>query len=130
MRWCHPLELSVVQAIELAKTPRAPTVNSKTRDKGKGKAKDGEPTQAPQLEYHDGTLHDSAIRAHLMRGYEQFKVGFMPVLVPRGADATWLSVDSRFLFFDIVFLGTTSFGAAARAILYCLGVDMGSRQGL
>lgn len=130
MRWCHPLELFIVQAIELAKTPRAATVNPKTRDKGKGKAKDGEPSQAPQLEYHDGTLHDSAIRAHLMRGYEQFKVGFMPVLVSRGTDVTWLLADPRFLLFDIVLLGTTSFGAAARAILFRLGVDVGSRQGL
>lgn len=62
-----------------------------------------------------------------MRGYEQFKVGFTSVF--SWADATWLSVDPRFLVIDIVFLGTTSVGVAARAILYRLGVDVGSRQG-
>lgn len=40
-----------------------------------------------QLEYHDGTLHDAAIRAHLLQGYEQFKVGFTPALVPGETDA-------------------------------------------
>lgn len=52
----------------------------KIRDKGKGKAKEEEQNQIPQLEYHDSTLHDFAIRTHLLRGYEQFKVGFMSVL--------------------------------------------------
>lgn len=79
-----PLSSSIIQAIELAKTPRAPTVKPKTRDKGRGKAKEEEQSQELQFEYHDGTLHDSAIRAHLMRGYEQFKVGFMFIFGPRG----------------------------------------------
>ena len=71
---------SVTQAVELAKTQRAPAAQPKTRDKGKGKAKEEDQSQVLQLEYHDGSLHDSAIRAHLLRGYEQFKVGLILVL--------------------------------------------------
>ncbi|KAH0836641.1 hypothetical protein J3R83DRAFT_8359 [Lanmaoa asiatica] len=90
--WMH-------MAIELAKTPRAPVVQPKTRDKGRGKAKEEEPSQVPQLEYHDGTLHDSAIRAHLMRGYEQFKLihgSFSSILSALGQQALELQLERFF----------------------------------
>lgn len=129
LHWRRPLERSIIQAVELAKTPRAPIVKPKTRDKGRGKAKEEEQSQVPQFEYYDGTMHDSAMRAHLIRGYEQFKVRFRVLVCSSGADATFFLVDPRFLLFYIVFIGTTSVGVAARAILYRLGVDVGSRKG-
>lgn len=59
------------QAIELARTEQVP----QTKSKGKGKAKETSGQDAPlSPEYHDNSLHDSAIRAHLLRGYEAFKV--------------------------------------------------------
>ncbi|KAG6381597.1 hypothetical protein JVT61DRAFT_194 [Boletus reticuloceps] len=86
-------------AIELAKTPRAPAVKPKTRDKGKGKAKEEESSQLPQLEYHDGTLHDTALRAHLLRGYEQFKLthgSFSSILSTLGQQALELQLERFF----------------------------------
>jgi hypothetical protein len=65
------------QAIELAKTPRPPPPKAKSKDKGKGKARETELDQQPQPEYHDGSLHDAAIRAYLLRGYGQFKVKYL-----------------------------------------------------
>ena len=32
------------------------------------------PRQAVVYDYHDGSLHDAALRAHFERGYEEFKV--------------------------------------------------------
>ncbi|KAI6112692.1 hypothetical protein F5141DRAFT_1272421 [Pisolithus sp. B1] len=58
-------------AIELAKTLQAQSSKSKSKDKGK--AKEASSGDVPAPEYLDGSLHDSAIRAHLLRGYEQFK---------------------------------------------------------
>ncbi|TFK51618.1 hypothetical protein OE88DRAFT_1698645 [Heliocybe sulcata] len=66
---------------ELAKTPkipRAPANKGKARakekareqDQSKGKGKEAEPT----YDYHDSSLHDLALRGHLLRGYELFKV--------------------------------------------------------
>jgi hypothetical protein len=44
---------------------------SKTKPTDKGKEKD-----LPSLyEYEDGFVHDSALRAHILKGYERFKVG-------------------------------------------------------
>lgn len=64
------------QVVELAKTPRP------ILDKGKGKGKQNSKDKAKEKEtepplaydYHDGSVHDSALRAHILRGYERFKV--------------------------------------------------------
>ena len=49
---------------------------TKGKNKGKGKAKDST-TAKPEVvyDYQDGSLHDLALRTHLLRGYELFKVG-------------------------------------------------------
>ncbi|KAG8220920.1 hypothetical protein J3R82DRAFT_2424 [Butyriboletus roseoflavus] len=92
-------ERGLVCAVELAKTSRAPIVKPKTRDKGRGKAKEEEESQVPQFDYHDGTLHDSAIRGHLMRGYEQFKLthgSFSSILSSLGQQALELQLERFF----------------------------------
>ncbi|KAF9245253.1 hypothetical protein BU15DRAFT_85596 [Melanogaster broomeanus] len=66
---------------------------------GKGKAKETEQEQLPQPEYHDGSLHDSAIRAHLLRGYEQFKLthgSFASILSSSGQQALELQLERFF----------------------------------
>ena len=67
------------KCIELAKTPRPlPTIKGKSKDKGKSgakpadKGKDGE--NSAVYDYHDGSVHDLALRAQILRGYEEFKV--------------------------------------------------------
>lgn len=70
------------QAIELAKTLRPIVDNPKAKgmekDKkaNKAKQKDNkkEKEQPPLYDYHDGSVHDSSLRKHIERGYEQFKV--------------------------------------------------------
>jgi hypothetical protein len=49
---------------------------AKVLAKGKLKAKaDKETTDTTtQYDYEDGSVHDGAVRAHILRGYERFKV--------------------------------------------------------
>ncbi|KAI6044291.1 hypothetical protein EDC04DRAFT_2644016 [Pisolithus marmoratus] len=75
-------------AIELAQTPQ--TESSKLKSKDKGKAKEETSGDRPTFEHHDGSLHDSAIRAHMLRGYEQFKLvhgSFTSILHSQGQQA-------------------------------------------
>ena len=59
--------------MEVAKTLR-PVV---TKSKGKAKAK-GAPTQSESTyDYHDGSIYDLALKTYILRGYDQFKVGFV-----------------------------------------------------
>ncbi|KIJ65707.1 hypothetical protein HYDPIDRAFT_88594 [Hydnomerulius pinastri MD-312] len=86
-------------AIELAKSPRPPPPKVKPKDKGKGKAKETDQDQQPPLEYHDGSLHDTAIRAHLLRGYDQFKLthgSFTSILSSLGQQALELQLERFF----------------------------------
>ncbi|KAG9312964.1 hypothetical protein JVU11DRAFT_6400 [Chiua virens] len=86
-------------AVELARTPHMPAVKPGARDKGKGKAQEEQPSQVSLLDYHDGTLHDSAIRTHLMRGYEQFKLyhgSFSSILSSLGQQALELQLERFF----------------------------------
>lgn len=46
----------------------------KGKDKGKGKAKEIAPKSEVVYDYQDGSLHDLALRTHLSRGYDLFKV--------------------------------------------------------
>ncbi|KAI9066981.1 hypothetical protein FKP32DRAFT_1664550 [Trametes sanguinea] len=63
---------------ELAKTPRPPPSTSKLKDGSKSKSKGKEKAQPSQpavlYDYHDGSLHDEALRTHFQRGYEDFKL--------------------------------------------------------
>ncbi|KAH9995037.1 hypothetical protein BJV77DRAFT_1097464 [Russula vinacea] len=87
--------------IELAKTPRAPAPN-----KGKGKAgakaaadsrgKDGE---GVVYDYHEGSVHDIALRAQVLQGYEEFKLthgSFTSVLGLLGRQALELQLERFF----------------------------------
>ena len=70
-----------IQCYEVAKTPRHTPATHKNKDrKGKAKGKENEKEQqqsarAMLYDYHDGSVHDIALRTHFERGYEEFKVG-------------------------------------------------------
>ena len=58
------------QCVELPKTPRQPI-------KSPSKGKKSEPIkQEPLFDHHEGLVHDVALKAHLQRAYELFKVPF------------------------------------------------------
>jgi len=74
------------QTIELSNTPRAPVEPAKDKNKGKEK-ESGKPNEKKKrkeqeeakdtpipCDFHDGSIHNLAIRANLLWGYEQFKV--------------------------------------------------------
>ena len=62
------------QCVELPKTPRQPV-------KSPSKGKKSEPAkQEPIFDYHEGSVHDLSLKAHLQRAYELFKVFISPVL--------------------------------------------------
>lgn len=92
-------------AVELAKTPRMllpkPKDKGKGNGKGKGKGKEKEKAsiQQPSYDSHDGSLHDYALRAHLFRGYEQFKLthgSFTSILNSLGQEALELQLERFF----------------------------------
>jgi hypothetical protein len=63
----------------LAKTPRPPPTNKgKSKDKGKSGAKPADKGKNCEssvvYDYHDGSVHDLALRSQILRGYEEFKV--------------------------------------------------------
>jgi len=98
-------------------------VKAKDRVKYKGKAKE----EPPVYDYHDGSVHDSALCAHLKQGYEMFKVRPWAdgnySTNPHGSIAhAWMfnvySVHSR----------SGSLGTSTREILYRLGLEVGFRQ--
>jgi len=58
----------VIQCVELPKTSRQPV-------KSPSKGKKSEPVkQEPSFDYHEGLVHDNALKAHMRRAYELFKV--------------------------------------------------------
>lgn len=65
------------QGIEIAKTPKLPV--DKAKVKGKEKAK-GKEVEDVAYDYHEGSVHDLALRADIMQGYEQFKVSVVVVV--------------------------------------------------
>ncbi|OJA10703.1 hypothetical protein AZE42_01056 [Rhizopogon vesiculosus] len=86
-------------SIELPKTPRSLVSKSKEKSKGKGKEKEQATTIHPSYDYHDGSLHDYALRAHLLRGYEQFKLthgSFTSILESLGQEALELQLERFF----------------------------------
>lgn len=63
-----------MQCVEVARTPKS------SGDKGKGKGKEKEkakPSELSGYEYHEASVHDLALRADILRGYERFKVFFI-----------------------------------------------------
>ncbi|KAG2145131.1 hypothetical protein DEU56DRAFT_732147 [Suillus clintonianus] len=89
-------------AVELSKSPRtlAPKSN-KGKGKGNGKGKEKEQASAllPSYDYHDGSLHDYALHAHFLRGYEQFKLthgSFTSILISLGQEALELQLERFF----------------------------------
>ncbi|KAG1741148.1 hypothetical protein EDB19DRAFT_1706614 [Suillus lakei] len=90
-------------AVELAKTPRTLLPKPKDKGKGKGNGKGKEKEQAstlqPSYDHHDGSLHDYALRARLLRGYEQFKLthgSFTSILNSLGQEALELQLERFF----------------------------------
>ncbi|CDO75837.1 hypothetical protein BN946_scf184951.g35 [Trametes cinnabarina] len=87
---------------ELAKTPRPPPSASKSKESSKSKSKGKEkeqPRPAVLYEYHDGSLHDEALRTHFQRGYEDFKLlygSFTSVLARLGQEALELQLERFF----------------------------------
>ncbi|CAL1715011.1 unnamed protein product [Somion occarium] len=84
--------------LELARTPRP--VITKGKDKGKSKIKDPVPSKPETVyDYHDGSLHDLALRKHLLRGYELFKLthgSFASILSSLGQQALELQLERFF----------------------------------
>ncbi|KAF8498519.1 hypothetical protein F5888DRAFT_1794065 [Russula emetica] len=86
--------------IELAKTPRAPAsgkgkgkAGAKTSDKGK----DGEGNIV--YDYHEGSVHNLALRAQVLQGYEEFKLthgSFTSILGLLGQQALELQLERFF----------------------------------
>ncbi|KAH9888958.1 hypothetical protein C8Q73DRAFT_766729 [Cubamyces lactineus] len=88
---------------EVAKTPRQPPPTTKTKENSKGKSKGKEKEQASRptvlYDYHDGSVHDEAVRAHFQRGYEGFKLlhgSFTSVLSTLGQEALELQLERFF----------------------------------
>ncbi|KAJ3515173.1 hypothetical protein NLJ89_g1914 [Agrocybe chaxingu] len=85
-------------AIEVAKVPRTPDPKSKAKSTGKpaDKGKEKEKPPSPMYDYQDGSVHDGAIRAHIMNGYERFKLthgSFTSILSGLGQHALELQLE-------------------------------------
>jgi len=119
----------------LAKTPRPhPANKGKGKDKGKSGAKAADKVKNEEssvvYDYHDASVHDLALRAQILMGYEEFKVchgkslrarSLRPIKLPI-AHPWILHVHSQ----DI---GPASAGAAARKVLHDMGMEIGYRGG-
>ena len=57
--------------VELPKTPRQPG-----KSPSKGKKSDPIKQEPESFDYHEGLVHDIALKTHLQRTYELFKVRF------------------------------------------------------
>ncbi|GLB43405.1 putative fungal domain of unknown function (DUF1712) [Lyophyllum shimeji] len=93
-------------AVEVAKVPRAPPEKSKgksrekpkSREKGKESVKESTES-APLFDYQEGSVHDLALRADILRGYEQFKLthgSFTSILAALGQEALELQLERFF----------------------------------
>ncbi|RPD64248.1 hypothetical protein L226DRAFT_611828 [Lentinus tigrinus ALCF2SS1-7] len=88
---------------EVAKTPRPTSTSKKSKDaKGKSKGKEKEqqqPARTVMYDYHDGSVHDIALRTHFERGYEEFKLlhgTFNSVMSSLGQQALELQLERFF----------------------------------
>lgn len=70
-----------------------------TKGKSKGKGKEPEHKPDTTYDYHDGSVRDIALRAHILNGYEQFKLthgSFTSILSKLGQQALELQVEQFF----------------------------------
>ncbi|KAF5336725.1 hypothetical protein D9758_015089 [Tetrapyrgos nigripes] len=97
--------LRLVQGIEVAKAPRAPVTNNKSKGKGKEKEKtkvaDSKEKDKQNMlyDYNDASVHVTALRADIMRGYEKFKLthgSFTTILTTLGQQALELQLERFF----------------------------------
>ncbi|KDR80671.1 hypothetical protein GALMADRAFT_91189 [Galerina marginata CBS 339.88] len=84
--------------VEVAKVPRAadPKSNAKTKGKPTTKGKEKEKETGPIYDYEEGSVHDSALRAHILKGYERFKLthgSFTSILSSLGQQALELQLE-------------------------------------
>ncbi|KAF8159510.1 hypothetical protein B0H34DRAFT_796751 [Crassisporium funariophilum] len=85
--------------IEVARINRADDPKSKAKLKGKSADSGKEKAPAPMYEYEDGSVHDDALRAHVMKGYERFKLthgSFTSILSSLGQQALELQLERFF----------------------------------
>ncbi|OSX64212.1 hypothetical protein POSPLADRAFT_1137094 [Postia placenta MAD-698-R-SB12] len=83
--------------VEVAKTPRSAAPKGKSK-KGKAKKTDNV-TPQDVVEYHDASVHDVLLRAHLLQGYEEFKLthgSFANILFTLGQQALELQLERFF----------------------------------
>lgn len=107
--------------MELPKTPRQPV-------KSPSKGKKSEPVKPePLFDYHEGLVYDIALKTHLHRAYQLFKVPFSgdPALGLKSADTVEGSDQARLFHLDLGWFRPASSRTPAREILYGLGMVLG-----
>ncbi|TFK75038.1 hypothetical protein BDN72DRAFT_892719 [Pluteus cervinus] len=91
--------------VEVAKVLKPPLdKKGKNKETGKDKQKQGDKgkgkeSQQPAYDYLDGLVHDVALKAELLKGYEQFKVthgSFSAILETLGREALELQLERFF----------------------------------
>ncbi|KAG6811705.1 hypothetical protein H0H92_006212 [Tricholoma furcatifolium] len=91
--------------LEVAKVPRSPPDKGKTKAKNKskpsekGKGKEIDSDNAPLYDYQEGSIHDIALRADILRGYEEFKLthgSFISILSSIGKEGLELQLERFF----------------------------------
>ena len=109
--------------MELAKIPRV------APDKGKGKASEKQKSVVkeggPMYDSIEGSIHDVALRRALLRGYEQFKVGFVSISLEKKS-LTCPEVDAWILYIHSFDIGAGGVGTAARKVFHDVGLVTGS----
>ncbi|PPQ69776.1 hypothetical protein CVT25_009760 [Psilocybe cyanescens] len=82
--------------VEVAKTPRNVDSKYKTKTKGKLIEKGKGNESSPLYDYEDGSVHDNALRACILQGYEKFKLthgSFTSILATLGQQALELQLE-------------------------------------
>ncbi|KAF8659844.1 hypothetical protein AX16_001729 [Volvariella volvacea WC 439] len=85
--------------IEVAKVLRPPVDKGRAKAKGKGNDKSKTttaPDSTPTYEYIDGSVHDTALQASIMNGYDKFKLthgSFSTILETLGQQALELQLE-------------------------------------
>lgn len=82
--------------IEIARLPRVADPKSKSKVKDKSLDTGKEKETAPIYDYEDGSVHDAALRAHILMGYERFKLihgSFTSILATLGQQALELQLE-------------------------------------
>ncbi|KAI0311747.1 hypothetical protein OF83DRAFT_1087486 [Amylostereum chailletii] len=106
--WIHAVRIMLltrVKCVELGKTWRQASQNKpKGKDKAKEKIKTKDKATTKEVpehlcDYHDGCVSDTALRSHLLGGYERFKVAhgsFTSILHNIGQQALELQLERFF----------------------------------